>query len=307
MNMADDKLAAGGFGFQWHITWRCTGRCAHCYQSGAEGEEELTVEELKRIADGIMGAVAGPVTINITGGEPLLYRHRGASRGVFELMEHLSAFDNLDELNIITSTAEMDQKAIMDLKALPKLAYVKVSLESHDESLNDDIRWRGHYEMTLANIRELANAGLQVIIMTTLSKRNYQSVAGLCALAEDLGTRGVIFERFVPLGRGAAGMRDSTLTAREWREVLRAIAGIAGVAVDDLLPYKAFWVDAGTVSGAPCCLGSGSMALMPDGTVYPCRRVPILVGKLPDDGMKQILAALRGYSSTPQKCFQFDF
>ena len=305
--MANDKSTTGNFGFQWHITWRCVGRCAHCYQSDTESSAELTVEELKRIADDIMGTVMGPVTINITGGEPLLYQYNGASCGVFELMEYLSTFDNIDELNIITSTARMDQKAIQDLKALPKLAYVKVSLESHDRLLNDDIRWRGHYEMTLGNIRKLANAGLQVILMTTLSKRNYQSVAGLCALAKDLGTCGVIFERFVPLGRGLVGMRDSVLTAKEWREVLGAIAGIAGVAVDELLPYKAFWVDGATVSGAPCCLGSGSMALMPDGTVYPCRRVPIPVGKLPDDGMDRILAALGGYSSTPQKCFDFDF
>jgi len=299
--MSDD------FGFQWHITWRCVGRCAHCYQTDAESETEPTVEELKRIADGIMRAIPGPVTINITGGEPLLYQHRGASRGVFDLMEYLSTFDNLDELNIITSTAGMDQKAIMDLKALPKLSYVKVSLESHDGPLNDGLRWRGHHEMTLGNIRELTKAGLQVIIMTTLSKRNYQSVAGLCALAEDLGTCGVIFERFVPLGRGAVRMCDSVLAAREWSEVLDAISGVAGVAVDELTPYKAFWVDGATVSGAPCCLGSGSMALMPDGAVYPCRRVPIPVGKLPDDQMNRILAALDGYSATPQKCFRFDF
>ena len=300
-------MTMGGFGFQWHITWRCPGRCAHCYQSGTESAAELTVKELLRIADHIMGAIPGPVTINITGGEPLLYQNQGVSRGVFELMKYLSTFDNLDELNIITSTAGMDQDAILELKALPKLAYVKVSLESGDRELNDDIRWRGHYEMTLGNIRELTKAGLQVIIMTTLSKRNYQSVAGLCALAKNLGTSGVIFERFVPLGRGAVGMCDSVLTAMEWREVLGAIAYAAGVVVGELLPYKAFWVDGTTARGAPCCLGPGSMALMPDGTVYPCRRVPIPVGKLPDDGMDRILATLGGYSSMPQKCFDFDF
>jgi len=297
----NDKLTAGEFGFQWHITWRCAGRCKHCYQSGTENDAELTVDALKHIADGIMGAVSGPVTINITGGEPLLYQ------GFHEVMAYLSEFDKLGELNIITSTSGMDRQTIRDLKALPKLAYVKVSLESHDPLINDSIRWSGHYAMTLGNIRKLADAGLRVIVMTTLSKQNYQSVASLCALAESLGTHGVIFERFVPLGRGAATMRDSVLTAKEWREVLSAITSIAGMETGELSPYKAFWVDGATVSGAPCCLGPTSMALMPDGTVYPCRRVPTLAGKLPDDGMERILGMLNGYSSTPQKCFDFDF
>ena len=299
-------MTTDGLGFQWHITWRCAGRCMHCYQSDAESAVEPTVDALKHIANGIMSTVPGPVTINITGGEPLLYRHHGTTRGVFELMAYLSEFDNLDELNIITSTRGLDRQAIDDLRSLPKLAYVKVSLESHDPLVNDRIRWSGHYKMALENMRTLVKAGLQVIVMTTLSKQNYQSVAGLCALAEDLGTHGVIFERFVPLGRGAAQMHDSVLTAREWHEVLGAIASIADATVDELLPYKAFWVDGTTVNGAPCCLGPESMALMPDGTVYPCRRVPTLVGKLPDDGMDRILTLLGGYSSTPQRCFDFE-
>jgi len=294
-------MANDGFGFQWHITWRCAGRCAHCYQLGAESQAELSIDELKRIADGIMGAVPGPVTVNVTGGEPLLYR------GVFELMSHLSRFDKLGELNIITSTNGMDERAVRGLCALPKLDYVKVSLESHDKLVNDGIRGPGHYEMALENIRRLAGAGLRVIIMATLSKRNYESVAGLCALAESLGTHGAIFERFVPLGRGAAEMRDSVLTLNEWREILGTIAGIAEVEAGELSPYKAFWVNGATVSGAPCCLGPSSMALMPDGTVYPCRRFPVPAGKLPDDGMERILETLNGYSSTPQKCFGFGF
>jgi len=298
---------ASGFGFQWHITWRCAGRCSHCYQSDSQSEPELSVGMLKNIAAGIMRAAPAPVTINVTGGEPLLYQNCGARLGVFELMEYLSQFENLGELNIITSTNGMNQKAIDDLRALPKLAYVKVSLESRDPEINDSIRWHGHYRMALENIRKLVAAGLQVIIMTTLSKRNYQSVAGLCALARELNTRGVIFERFVPLGRGAAQMRDSVLTLAEWQEILEAIADVAGTEADDLRPYKAFWVDGAAVSGAPCCLGSESMALMPDGTVFPCRRVPVPAGKLPSDGMERMLTILSEYSSTPRRCYDFGF
>jgi MoaA/NifB/PqqE/SkfB family radical SAM enzyme len=294
----------GGFGFQWHITDRCPRKCIHCYQSDNAGVE-LPVAALIDIADGIMSAVGGPVTVNVTGGEPLIYQYNnGNNRAVFELLQHLSTFDNLGELNIITSTYSIDKDVIRGFKELPELDYIKVSLESDNSNINDKIRGVGHYKTALENIRELTNAGLRVIIMATLSRLNYQSVTGLCELAEKLGARGVIFERFVPLGRGAE-MSDCVLTPSHWQEVLAAIAVITNVSVDDLRPYKAFWVDRGSVSGAPCCLGSSSMALMPDGTVYPCRRVPVPAGKLPEDSMEHILKVLEKYSSAPQRCFDF--
>ena len=198
----------------------------------------------------------------------------------------------------------MDRDVIRGLKKLPELDYIKVSLESDNSNINDKIRGVGHYKTASENIRELIDTGLRVILMATLSKLNYQSVSGLCELAEELGASGVIFERFVPLGRGAE-MSDCVLTPSHWQEVLAAIAVITSVSVDDLRPYKAFWVDGDSVSGAPCCLGSSSMALMPDGTVYPCRRVPVSIGKLPEDSMEHILKILKKYSSAPQQCFDF--
>ncbi|GBU20763.1 hypothetical protein R80B4_00648 [Fibrobacteres bacterium R8-0-B4] len=320
------------FGFQWHITDRCAGGCRHCYQTAFDGASELPVGTLKRIADCIMTALAGvPVSINVTGGEPFLYQYdnkRGIDNaidsgidgriggGVFELTAHLSTFDNLDELNIITSTMGLDQSVIDNLKSIPKLTSVKVSLESHDPLINDGIRNPGHFDMAARNIKTLVDSGLPVVAMATLSRRNYQSVEGLCGLCADLGAAGIILERYVPLGRGA-DLADCVLTSREWRDIAAAVIRVANIDVstDDLIRYRAFRIDMphGTlgdeceVSGAFCNLGQSSMALMPDGTVYPCRRVPKAVGKLPDDGMGRILTRLEGYSSTPQLCFGFDF
>jgi MoaA/NifB/PqqE/SkfB family radical SAM enzyme len=301
------------FGFQWHITDRCAGGCRHCYQSAFDGASELPIGALTAIADCVMSAPAIadiPVAINVTGGEPLLYG------GLFELMAHLSKFDNLDELNIITSTYGMNQSVIDSLKSIPKLTSVKVSLESHVPRINDGLRNRGHFDMATRNIGALVDSGLPVVVMATLSRHNYQSVDGLCRLSADMGAAGIILERYVPLGRGVA-LADNVLTSREWRDIAAVVIRVANidVSINDLLPYRAFRIDMphGTlgddceVSGAFCNLGSSSMALMPDGTVYPCRRVPVAIGRLPGDGMGRILGLLDGYSSSQQKCFNFDF
>jgi MoaA/NifB/PqqE/SkfB family radical SAM enzyme len=230
-------------------------------------------------------------------------------------MAHLSGFDNLSELNIITSTRGLNQSIIDKLKSIPRLTSLKVSLESGVPSIDDALRNQGHFDMATRNIKALADSGLPVVIMATLCRVNYQSVEGLCRLCADIGASGVILERYVPLGRGA-GLAAEVLTSREWREVAAAVIRVADIdaAIDDLLPYRAFRVDMPEgalgdcgASGAFCNLGQSSMALMPDGTVYPCRRVPTPIGKLPDDGMGRILERLYGYSLTPQKCFGFDF
>jgi MoaA/NifB/PqqE/SkfB family radical SAM enzyme len=301
------------FGFQWHITDRCAGGCRHCYQAAFDGASEMPAGTLIRIADSIMTALSdAQVSVNVTGGEPLLYQ-RG---GVFELLAHLSAFDNLGELNIITATYGLDQHVIDNLKSIHTLTSVKVSLESHDPRINDGIRNKGHFDMATRNIKTLIDYGLPVVIMATLSRRNYQSVEGLCKLCADLGAAGIILERYVPLGRGA-DLADSVLTSNEWRDIAAAVIRVANidVSIDGLLQYRAFRIDMPNgllgddceVSGAFCNLGASSMALMPDGTVYPCRRVPTAIGKLPDDGMERILTLLNGYSSTSQLCFGFDF
>jgi len=319
------------FSFQWHITDRCYGRCRHCYQSAFDGGTELPLDDLKRIAGSVMSAIDAPISINVTGGEPLFYqchdkdRNSGKDNGnsVFELMAYLSTYDNLDELSIITSTWGMDSSTVNNLLALPKLTGVKVSLESHDPLVNDRIRGDGYFDMAARNIEILSRARIPVTVMATLGRHNYRSAEGLCELAAGLGARGVILERYVPLGRGLE-MSDSVLTSREWRELLRAVCRIAGMdtgaddgdaAIATLLPYRAFWIDmprgltgdACEVSGALCQLGPSFMALMPDGTVYPCRRAPTPVGKLPEDGMARVLESLEGYSSSSQKCFDFDF
>ncbi|MDR2693537.1 MAG: radical SAM protein [Chitinispirillales bacterium] len=315
------------FGFQWHITDRCAGGCRHCYQTAFDGASELPVGALTRIADCVMTALADTqVSVNVTGGEPLLYqcinKNYGArvdgriNGGAFELMAHLSKFDNIDELNIITGTYGLNQSVINNLKSIPRLTSVKVSLESHDPRINDGIRNHGHFNMVTRNIKALADSGLPVVVMATLSRHNYESVEGLCGLCADMGAAGVILERYVPLGRGTA-LADNVLTSREWRDIAAAVIRVANidVSIDDLLPYRAFRIDMphGTlgddceVSGAFCNLGPSSMALMPDGTVYPCRRVPTAIGKLPDDGMEAILSRLDEHSSTPQQCFRFDF
>ena len=40
--------------------------------------------------------------------------------------------------------------------------------------------------------------------------------------------------------------------------------------------------------GALCSVGNNALTIMPDGTVYPCRRLPISIGNIMKDGLFKI-------------------
>ena len=90
-------------------------------------------------------------------------------------------------------------------------------------------------------------------------------------------------------------LAQAALSSAEWGEVSAEISRSAGIEADpsDLSPFRAFWLHLGAdiqepLTGARCNLGGGSMALMPDGTVFPCRRLPVAVGNALEEPFARI-------------------
>jgi radical SAM protein with 4Fe4S-binding SPASM domain len=61
---------------------------------------------------------------------------------------------------------------------------------------------------------------------------------------------------------------------------------------DALLPYQAFQVNFNgeepELLGAPCVIGRDGLCIMPEGSVFPCRRFPIPIGNLMNESLKEI-------------------
>jgi MoaA/NifB/PqqE/SkfB family radical SAM enzyme len=285
------------FGFQWHVTSRCNGRCAHCYQSDFTGAHELALDGLLDAAARVFAGLEGHrVSINVTGGEPLLLPH------LVPLLRDLEARPELDEVNVITNGSIADRALLAEIASLPRFGCFKISIESDDRAVDDALRWRGHFDALMENLPAFAVTGRPVVLMLTLSRRNLASIPGVARLARELGAAGVIYERFVPLGRGL-GMRGEVLGPAGWRAAIRAITEAAGVdaSPEELAAHKAFWLDTSgeigePLAGALCNLGRDSMCLMPDGTVFPCRRLPIPVGNALETPFAAIRARLAAWA-----------
>jgi radical SAM protein with 4Fe4S-binding SPASM domain len=278
------------FGFQWHLTDRCNQRCTHCYQEDFTPGSELPLASLELAAERILSGVSGEtVSVNVTGGEPLLLP------GFFDLMSRLQSYANLEEINIITNGTVTPDRVLDGIRSMPRAGVIKVSLESASERTNDIVRGEGNHRKVLQGIeRLLARTGKSVVLMVTLARYNIGEIGGMVELARKTGVSGVIFERFIPLGNGLALMNQA-LDRGSWSRAVAAISAAAGgdETPEDLVQYRAFWLwtdgrSGGVLDGALCNLGRGSMAVMPDGTVYPCRRLPLPVGNVLRDPFGEI-------------------
>ncbi|HAE39155.1 MAG TPA: hypothetical protein DCG57_11030 [Candidatus Riflebacteria bacterium] len=283
------------FGFQWHLTDRCNRRCRHCYQESFEpGAIEASPAARRKLADAILKAIpVEPVSINLTGGEPLLLTD------LPELMAHLETFPNLADVSIITNGTIHDSTLIETLGRFPRFAMFKMSLESGNRVINDSIRGAGSLEMLRRSIPLYRQFSARpVSLMMTLSRANAATIAETVAFAREAGAAGLMFERFVPLGTGQ-GMSEAVLTADDWYQAVVAIGQAAGLEVDpdELAACRAYWLwldrePEDALDAALCNLGSEAMALMPDGVVFPCRRLEIPVGNLLHESFSTIRSRL---------------
>ena len=271
---------------QWHITDRCNYRCSHCYQDGYEGTEldygVLTgiLAQFRDLLDGVavrrgMRKVRGHVTI--TGGEP--YVRSDFSR----LLEHLAANREWASFGILTNGSLIDRSAARELKSL-RASFVQVSIEG-SRITHDSIRGTGAYDSAVRALEQLAKAGMRTLISFTAHQGNYQEFPEVVELGRRLKVWKVWSDRLIPQGSGhqlSAGRLNPEETRQFFGIMDAAREGErkrmfrkTEVTMDRALQFL-------IAGGKPyaCQAGRGLITVMPDASLYPCRRMPISVGNV---------------------------
>jgi radical SAM protein with 4Fe4S-binding SPASM domain len=299
------------FHIQWHITNSCNLRCQHCYQDDFSNDRDLDWAGLEIISQNIQETMEGwnkVACINLTGGEPLLKPE------VFPLLGYLDQKTAVEELGLITNGLCLDREIMERLSQFSKLRKIKLSLDGPDAETNDSLRRKGSFENVLETLSMLRQEKrFEIILMFTVMKRNYKSLSSYLHLFHEWGADGVILERFIPWGRGRERAED-VLGKKEWIDVARMLSDFFSdeVAAEALFPFQAFHVRGGAdgmeLLGAPCVVGVDGLCIMPEGTVFPCRRFPVSIGNLLSDPLHRIwetsalLATLRRKENLRGRC-----
>ncbi|MGB9681485.1 MAG: radical SAM protein [bacterium] len=281
------------FTFQWHITDLCNLRCKHCYQERFDKDRDISIDEWRKIIYNISSVLETSgyesLSINVTGGEPLV------SPLFFPILDILEDISFIKEFNIITNGILL-KDYYQSLISFKKLKSIKVSLEGPFSEINDRIRGSGNFERVIENLKEVY--AKDIILMFTLTRYNYIYLDEMYTFAKELNVKGFILERFIPLGRGR-WIQGEVLDPKGWYEVVSKVASLIEMTAEDLILYKAFFIDLEEhkIMGAFCNLGDESMCLMPDASVYPCRRLPLLLGNLREEVFSDVLIKLRDFRS----------
>lgn len=262
-----DQTLDDSISFQWHITDLCNLRCKHCYQENFKDDNDLSLDKIKIIINNL-SLQFNKISVNITGGEPLF------KKDLFEILDILSESKQIKRFNIITNGTLLNLKNIEKLEEYKKLEELKISIDGI--KLNDLIRGNGILQIVSKNIKIIKN--IKKIIMFTASSINYSEIEDVIQYSNE-NADGIIIERFVPLGTGL-NMKDAYLKSNEWEYIVRYISDIYQIEnLNELAKFRAFYIDfySDEIYGALCNIGE-SFAIMPDGTIYPCRRLPINLG-----------------------------
>lgn len=278
------------FFVQWHLTERCNLACRHCYQKGEHpGETNLSAarEVAGEVSDMVeswaeMYHIAFSPSFNVTGGEPLLLPD------IFDILEMLKGRGF--HVYLLTNGTLIDARSARRLSGL--VDGVQISIEG-PQAVHDAIRGKGAFLKACSGAEKLLAEHVFVSLNTTLSSLNVAHLDDILLLGVGLGVRRIGFSRLVPYGRGEA-LRDKMLTRAQVRDAYAKIhtfdGGPVEAATGDPIaaPMDGGTEDAGEIAFAGCAAGVSGLTLLSDGTIMPCRRLPVAIGNVRTDSMREV-------------------
>lgn len=179
------------------VTYKCNYRCLHCYNSSGEhnfSNDELSDDELLLVMKAY--CEINPRAICLCGGEPLLRKDVVLEMGTMFHKAHPEK-----GCNMVTNGYFMTQDLAHKLKK-SGFNMVQVSLDGATAASHNWLRNNNEaYDRTIAAIRYLKEAGLDVGVACAPSKVNINEFDDLINLCFDLGVSDFRTQPMMKLGR----------------------------------------------------------------------------------------------------------
>jgi len=301
------SLFSEPFFLQWHITNLCGLSCRHCYrQKGNAGD--LSLEHLLQILDKFevfLKNINRCGRIQITGGEPFLSPH-------LPQILHVANKKNIP-CRILSSGVNIPNSVVGEIVSLG-CRLVQISIEG-ERDVNDSIRGEGSFEKAVETMKFLRANDVEVTVNMTVSKVNAGEVEKVMRTASIYADRFNI-ARFVPINDektiSAADILNPLETRNCFETVYRYKIANRGIDIPLRDPlwhgyfYKPFFGKKQGIHG--CSAGYNGITVDYDGTIYPCRRLPLGLGNILNTDFftvwtkSRILGGLRDRDLLKGKC-----
>lgn len=275
---------------QWHLTDKCNLRCSHCYQdaytdSGLNDDQLLEILEqfrcfLLHFHERNGNKVKGHITL--TGGEPF------AKKGFPQLLEKIASEKSLYTFAILTNGSLINDEKAHWLSQL-KPRYIQVSMDGNQQ-LHDGIRGKGNFEKTKQAIRHLKAHRIRTMVSFTASKTNFKSFPEVAETCRALNADFLWSDRLIPEGSSPGNLVNQSksliMTKEESNQFFQIMKAEAEKCVQSkssktrVKMHRALQFQYSNSTPYRCVAGETLITIMPNGDMYPCRRMPVKVGNV---------------------------
>lgn len=260
------------FHIQLHLTDKCNLHCKHCYEGNRKIINEWEYNDVEKLISQLEDTfekwgVEGEVSL--VGGEPIMWPH------LSKMLYRLHNSRNIKRFAILTNGVYIPEdvfKAICDTQPTVQISIDGITKEKHDY-----IRGEGNYFKSMSNIHKLVENNVQVFIHYVISKFTIPITESFIKEMINCGVKQITFSRDVPIG---SSDKTFMLTREETKNVMETLNDLKvkysnKIGINSSRPLWACFGHSGR-----CPVGIQTLTIMPDGTVYPCRRLPIPIGNV---------------------------
>ncbi|MHC1592240.1 MAG: radical SAM protein [Candidatus Helarchaeales archaeon] len=250
----------------WYVTTRCNSRCKTCsiWQDPKYKSPETSLNSRIKLLREIKQL--GFLSIDFTGGEPLLYK---------DLPALIKEARRMGFFTWLTTNGVLYPKYARALKG--NLTQLCFSLDSHDKEIHDQIRGVKCFDKVIQSIKIARNLGETPMIKTTICEENVDGLPEIIKLAQDLGV-------LIELNAEFSYFGNRPLSKKNIRKMLK-FKSHPNVIVS--IPQLKFILDGGNNPIRPKCpIGKNLIVLTPNNELYfPCmhlvkKTIPLIDGSL---------------------------
>ncbi len=268
------------FILQWHITDRCNLSCKHCYQENTC--PDLPLDTLLSFAAQFEALIRKwrknntrlPFHINITGGEPFI-------RNDFsQILDYLETSKTINSFAILSNGTMIPDSFFQN--KYQKLKFIQISIDG-SENTHNNIRGDHSFTRAVDGIKKINQNNIPSMISFTATKNNIADFKHVVKLARKLKVNKIWTDRLIPAGNGKSMDVLSTQQTKAYIKninIQRLISKFIPFNKTDVAANRALQFLYSKTQPYSCSAGDSLMTLMPDGTIFPCRRLPIDSGNL---------------------------